>query len=286
MGRGTFSLIVATRNRPRQLSRLFASLVEQRYQDLEVVVVDQSDPSVRQVNEAAARPLKERGICVRLVTMQGTGLSRARNVALELVHGAVIGFPDDDCWYPPGLLDRVAEWFERNRRFAFLVGQYTEPGVSNPRFPNQPTELRWNEALRRVSSVGLFVRRDAVELTGLRFDERLGVGSLLPAAEEVDFVLNLLRLGYRGYYEPSVEVYHAIHRESNTVYEWRVKRAEAAGYVLAKHALLGHVGIGLSIARHFGRSLVLSLVDRHVRDFLAARVRGYSVALRDFLGRG
>ena len=37
------------------------------------------------------------------------GLSRARNAGLRMIAGDIVSFPDDDCWYPPDLLQRVAD---------------------------------------------------------------------------------------------------------------------------------------------------------------------------------
>ena len=93
----SFDLVVATVGRADELGRLLDSLEAQDYPSLRVVVVDQND-DLRAADLLAGRPLE-------LVHLQSeTGLSRARNVALEHVSADVVAFPDDDCVYPPGLL--------------------------------------------------------------------------------------------------------------------------------------------------------------------------------------
>ena len=44
------------------------------------------------------------------------GLSRARNAGLAHVEADLVAFPDDDCVYPPGLLERVARALRGRRR--------------------------------------------------------------------------------------------------------------------------------------------------------------------------
>ena len=90
------SLVVATVNRTRQLVRLLDSLLLQSCRDFEVIVVDQNPAGVLQ-------PIVERyqGKLALTHVACDLGVSRARNLGISLARGALICFPDDDCWYPP-----------------------------------------------------------------------------------------------------------------------------------------------------------------------------------------
>ena len=99
------SLIVGSLGREQELRRLLGSLERQTYRDFEVVLVDQTGTEAL-VPAVADFPR----VKVRRLTAQ-PGLSRARNLGLSLAQGEIVGFPDDDCWYPPDLLAEVMERF-------------------------------------------------------------------------------------------------------------------------------------------------------------------------------
>src|ERR1039457_7675625 len=99
------SLIVATVNRVNELERLLDSLDSQTYKDFEIIVVDQN-PDDRLVS------IFQRHQSLSIHHLRSArGLSRARNVGLPDAKGEIIGFPDDDCWYPQQLLAHIKQAF-------------------------------------------------------------------------------------------------------------------------------------------------------------------------------
>ena len=101
-GSPTFDLVVGTLGRVDELGRLLDSLEAQTYRSFRVLVVDQNE------DDRAEAVLSRRDLdLVRLSS--APGLARARNVALDRVEADVVGFPDDDCRYPPALLADVAD---------------------------------------------------------------------------------------------------------------------------------------------------------------------------------
>src|SRR2546423_4785106 len=104
-----FSLIVATVDRIHPLQGLLSSLVAQDYPNLEVLIADQNDGDLL---TPVVRSFESRLDIVWLRTARG--LSRARNAALRRASGDIIGFPDDDCIYPLGLLHGLARAFFSN----------------------------------------------------------------------------------------------------------------------------------------------------------------------------
>jgi hypothetical protein len=166
----------------------------------------------------------------------GIGLSRARNIALRemAVSGALeradaVAFPDDDCWYPPRLLARVAE---RLVEWPIVMGSYSErpPEPDHDRFPPSPGELDWRVAYEQTASVTQFYRPAAVLDVGL-FDERFGVGASYPSAEDADYLVRALEAGWRCLYEPELVVGH---RRNTSEYESHYLGGTA---LLAKHAI-------------------------------------------------
>ena len=51
------------------------------------------------------------------------GLSHARNVGLKCIAGDVVAFPDDECWYPPELLERVAAFLDAHPNVDGVMGR-------------------------------------------------------------------------------------------------------------------------------------------------------------------
>jgi GT2 family glycosyltransferase len=139
------------------------------------------------------------------------GLSRARNVALGEVDADIVAFPDDDCWYPPNLLEDVATLFEAHVEWDGLSVRSTDAA-------GRPSNIRWDRergpidkfnVWRRASSISVFLRRSVVDTVG-EFDEELGVGSgtRWASCEEADYFLRALDAGYALWYEPSLSVHH------------------------------------------------------------------------------
>jgi GT2 family glycosyltransferase len=203
-----FSLIVGTVGRTHQLMRFLGSIDAQSFQDLELIVVDQNpdDRLVPVLRQFATR--------FRLQHMRSElGLSRARNLGLRGITGEIIAFPDDDCWYPPDLLDSVNRRLLASSELDGLTGRCTdEEGRSSMgRFDNHPGALEFLNVWRRCTSFTIFLRRHVVTSVGL-FDETLGLGSgtRWGAAEEMDYMIRAIRRGFKVYYDPQLIVYHPL----------------------------------------------------------------------------
>jgi GT2 family glycosyltransferase len=242
----TFDLVVATVGRTAELERLLGSLDAQTHRDFRVLVVDQND-------DDRVVPLLD-GRAVRL--RSAPGLSRARNAALPQLRADAVAFPDDDCVYPPDLLERVAA---RLRDVDGVTGR--EPWWTTSGAPLTRANV-WNRAI----SFTIFLKREIVERVG-PFDEALG----LPAssAEEIDYLIRALDAGARIEYDPSIVVEHP--RKDADV---AARDGASVGYLLRKH--------------HYDRRTVARMLLRpaagmvlHPRrarfhaETLRGRVRGY-----------
>lgn len=183
-----FSLITVTKgDRPHLLAKLKASLDAQTYRDFEWIVVNHRDhPEFK------------------------GGLSRARNFGMGQATGEVLGFPDDDAWYGPELLETVSAMLadKENDGVSFRVvdenGNCSAGGWMSARKKDVTRSTVWHTAV----SCSFFVKRDKVG--DLRFDERLGVGSgtRFGSGEETDFVLSLIGDGAKMIYDGSKCVFH------------------------------------------------------------------------------
>lgn len=253
------SLIIATLGRAEELERLFRSLHAQQYGRLECLVVDQN-PDDRLV------PLLTRwGAVLPLRHLRcAPGLSRARNFGLEHVTGDIIAFPDDDCWYPPGLLHSVAAWFSSQQKYNILtVGACDDDGqASGNRWIQAQCELHPRNVFRTTFSSTIFVRRSSVS-ESIRFDPSLGVGSgtCFSSGEETDYVLRLMRSGEKGWFTRRWHIGHP-------------KRDMLSGTVDARRACGYGSGMGYVLRRHSLRGLCITFLGYDLLRALLVGVRG------------
>lgn len=231
------SLILATVGRTDQLNRLFDSFAAQTFSNFEVIVIDQN-------TDDRLRPHLERakclGIAVKHLKHFPANLAAARNAGIDAALGEWIGFPDDDCWYDPNLLELVATRFTRNDKPTGVVVRWVEQAEQ----PLQAANLTWERSAAfrdvPVSSITLFCHRGLFKNIG-GFDSRLGVGQWFGAGEETDFVLRALRSGAFLTYLPAAEVHHAVASDKpDTTPQARQAiryRARGTGALYAKHKL-------------------------------------------------
>lgn len=253
--RPLFSLLVCTVDRVTELERLLNSLRAQTYGNFEVIIVDQNndDRIVPLLNEFRLRMAIQRVQCSR-------GLSRARNRGLAHCRGALIALPDDDCWYPPNLLDQVARVFHEHENAGFVIGRWQDE-LGHDAFgawPNHGEAASAHHVWTRAISFTIFIRHSAVQQIGL-FDERLGVGAGTPwgAGEETDYLLRAIETGIPGWYEPACIVHHprtASPSSDSTLFR-ALSYGRGIGFVLRKHHA-GAARILRSLVRPLGGAVL------------------------------
>jgi hypothetical protein len=124
-------------------------------------------------------------------TPERLSLSAARNVLLtslagEPLQGTVLAFPDDDAWYPPGLIEHVLGRFAHDTDLDLWICRYgSVPVAPQVRLAASPS---FSQMLRHASSNTIFLRADVMErITG--FSEELGLGTCIPGGEDTEFAI-------------------------------------------------------------------------------------------------
>jgi len=201
-----FSLIMATVGRTEEVKRFLEHLDRQTYRDFELIVVDQN-PDDRLV--PILETYKSRFPILHLRSERG--LSRARNVGLKHISGDIVAFPDDDCWYPPDLLERVARFFREHSDIDVLTGRSVDENgeLSAGRSDASSGVVNFFNVWKRGRSISMFLKSAVITQIG-DFDESLGVGAGTPwgAGEETDYLLRTLKNGFRIYYKADLTIYH------------------------------------------------------------------------------
>jgi glycosyltransferase involved in cell wall biosynthesis len=201
-----FSLIMGTVDRISEVERFLASLKAQSHGDFELIVVDQN-PDDRLVPLLRSY---EDELAITHIRERKRGASRARNIGIEYASGDILAFPDDDCWYPPDLLEKVVQAFVHPPEIDGLTGRLTDSYGRSVmgRFDLRPGRIDESNVWARGIEATTFLRRSRVE--GLRFDESLGLGSgtMWGGGEVTDLLLRLLADGKLLYYYPDIIVGH------------------------------------------------------------------------------
>lgn len=209
-----------------------------------IVIVDQGVSS-------SYDPLKEfegRSGVVR-IHHQATGLSRARNIGTAATGAAgakFVAYTDDDCTVDSGWLSGFASAFAKADDVALAFGS-TKAAPHDADMGTIPAySVTRNAIFRGIASKPLVegmgacmaVRIDAWRSVG-GFDDRLGAGTPLAAAEENDLSLRLLRAGFAVAETPAAEVLHHGFRDRLDACALMAGYMRGSGAATAKMVRLG-----------------------------------------------
>lgn len=212
------TVVVCTRDRPRELERCLASLFAQRYARFDILVVDNG------AADGIADLCRVRGVtCIR---EPQPGLTRARNLAARAARGEIVAFIDDDAVADPDWLAAMVRQFA-DPRVAAVAG-HTRYMKSRGDSLEMTIEDAPHEGRRRAPLVvdratpGWFTLacfggigdgntmafRRQLLTSAVRFDERIGRGRLIDGGDEHVAFMSLISDGYRVAHVPEAVVQH------------------------------------------------------------------------------
>lgn len=232
------SLILATVGRVDDVGRMVQSLLAQTCTDFELIVVDQNSDDRLAPFVAMAR---QGGLPVVHLRQAKPNLSAARNRGLAEASGAVVGFPDDDCWYEPTVVAEVVAALDARPGCDGIVALWVEQAQARTGAPASPhlSLERWRRFRDGdASSISLFFKAATLRRVG-GFDERFGVGQWFGAGEETDLILALLGQGAHLTRVPAVRVHHRHDPTptSSARFGPLMRRARGTGALYVKHRL-------------------------------------------------
>lgn len=102
------SVIIPTYNRPDALKRAIASVLDQTYSNVEIVVVNDAGADV----ECVIEELNARGNLLYVRHLKNRGLAAARNTGIRASHGKYVAYLDDDDVYYPHHIERLVTALE------------------------------------------------------------------------------------------------------------------------------------------------------------------------------
>jgi len=186
------SVIIPTHNRPELLRAAINSVLNQTYQDFEIIVVDdglerRADKVVESFNDERIKYIQH---------SEEKGGSAARNTGIRASQGEFIAFlDDDDQWLPEKLEIQMAKFENTPSDVGFCFSavrniyddfQHTTkvPEGINDYFD---LALKWTKGFLTVT---LLVKKEVLKKTGL-FDESL------PSHQESDLIIRIAKK-YKG----------------------------------------------------------------------------------------
>ena len=145
------SVVIATYNRARFLPETIESVLQQRFRDFELIVVD--DGSTDETPEL----LKSYGSRIRSLRQENRGPAAARNLGIRHARGRWISIQDSDDLSTPDHLESLFAFGEKNRDrgMVFANGAYLE-GPEHNRGTIIPKEKSRRLARQGVRLVDLF----------------------------------------------------------------------------------------------------------------------------------
>ncbi|MEL7209307.1 MAG: glycosyltransferase family A protein, partial [Actinomycetota bacterium] len=155
------SVVVATRDRPAELTRCLESLGDQRHRPHQVVVVDNA-PADRRA-QAVVESFASRGEPIAYVLEPRPGLATAHNAALPDVTGEVVAFTDDDVVADRDWLGAIGAAFDVVDDVGCVTGMILPAELETP-------SQAWIEA---GFSFNKGLERRVFDLTEHRPDDRL-----------------------------------------------------------------------------------------------------------------
>jgi GT2 family glycosyltransferase len=271
------SVVVPTMNRPDYLERCVRSLLGGPGAPDEIIVVDQSadDATRRRVESLDGAP-------VRWVGQERASASLARNRGVELATSEYVALIDDDAEVEPGWLSAALAALDELGRPDALYGAILAPEPMDPRDIAVSTHLVaaptvWPRRTHpaKVGFSGHLIVRRSVFLAEGGFDPRLGPGSELVSAEDVDFNYRLLRAGHRVASTPAMRMVHHQWRDRDAIPRLMYRYNFGQSAFCAKHLRVGDRAVLRVLVGQAGDDVKMLASAIRRRSWLRARVAAY-----------
>jgi glycosyltransferase involved in cell wall biosynthesis len=259
------SVVVPTRNRPAHAAscaRSILSLTNEEFVDL--IIVDQSDD---RATEEALSTIDDRRL--RYIRTDTRGVTRARNLGMEVSDSEIIAFTDDDCRVKADWVRRIVDVFAADPDVNVVCGRVLVPEEIRHLGYAEGFEPRVREWQGHYPPLGrdwgitanFSIRRSVLERVGW-FDPILGAGAPLKSGGEPDFLFRVLRAGFKVINAQEVVVDHlGIRKPGNEFRRLIIGYGSGTAAALFKHVRLGDPAGALVYFRFLGATLFRVFVN-------------------------
>lgn len=224
------SIIICTVNRNTKLIRCLQSICESTHQNIEVIVVDQTPDQ----DHFASELLDHR---IRYIRVKFLGLSKARNLGIELATSEILAFTDDDCIVSPDWVEKIVECLRLYPEVIAVFGRVLawSPFNDGLTYVHDTTDKGRTTYCKSSSGLLCFALSDFAEERVIdtrclpyanlgsgnnmafrrsellklgKFMEGLGAGAAYKSAEDTELQYRALRRGLGMLYSPRPVVFH------------------------------------------------------------------------------
>ena len=192
------SLVLCTYGRINEVDNFLNSIYIQTKKPAEIIVVDQNEENILHLilkKWSAKLPVIHKRVNFK-------GASRSRNFGAKQAMSALIAFPDDDCLYPPRLLENIIRLFQQKEEIETILTAKIEPSeisscLSEPSLNYSQVTSSLDLFKAKAETSNIFARKSKLESLPYIFNEDIGPGANTPWAsnEETDLLIRLLKEG-------------------------------------------------------------------------------------------
>jgi len=209
------SIIIPSFNTPKKwLLKCLSSVMAQTLKEIEIIIINDGSTNG---NEKILDSFAEKDKRIRVIHQENKGVSAARNAGLPVAAGKYVTFVDSDDRLAPDAIETAYRLAEENNcqaagfvmRTLNGIKKYTCPLLLPPEKKLDKNYLE-TKALKRIISYPKngnlipggtkIIRKDFLERTGLKFNERLKIGEDTVYCFELLCLLDSLiytdRIGY------------------------------------------------------------------------------------------
>jgi glycosyltransferase involved in cell wall biosynthesis len=273
------SVIIPTYNRAILIKRAICSVLEQSFQNLEVLVID--DASTDATAKVVAE-IRDPRVCY-IQQSQNRGGGAARNAGLSVARGDFIAFQDSDNeWLPDKLGKQMAlllaspDQFDAVYSGFWKVKEHRKSYFPYHRFKKREGDI--HQALlweNFIDTSSLLVKRECFEQVG-GFDERL------PRFQDWELCLRLSKLFAFGFVD---EPLHLAHYQRHSISTNREAAVQALLIIREKNN--SEISADAKLQAHFDHWLGLCYAEmgkkRQAVGYLLKAVYGQSCCLRYYV---
>ena len=192
------SLVLCTYGRTNEVDNFLDSIYRQTKKPTEIIIVDQNEENI--LHYIIKKWSEKLPIIHKRVNFKGA--SRSRNFGAKQAVSALIAFPDDDCLYPPRLIENITKLFQQEGEFETILTAKIEPSEISSRLSKPSLNYSWVTSSldlfkAKAETSNIFARKSKLESLPYIFNENIGPGANTPWAsnEETDLLIRLLKQG-------------------------------------------------------------------------------------------
>ncbi len=206
------TIIICTRNRIDTLKECVYSILKNKGNRYEILIVDQSTDNK---TENFIKNLNSKQI--RYIKTDTVGLSKARNLAILNVRTKYLAFTDDDCIVEDDWIENILKEYDSDHKLFGVYGKVLPYGDKSKEgyfchcLIDSNKQASWDKPVLPHNNLGhgnnMSFKTSLFKKVGL-YNEKLGAGTWMKSGEDTDFIYRVLRKRFKVMYSPMPTVYH------------------------------------------------------------------------------